>query len=167
ADGGRWASLVLRGTRLDVAPQLRLTAASTLPNAAVERVLIRAWVSEQGPQSYHASFRLTPASVRSLDIEFPVPPSLLNPRIEIDDKSASWQPLHDSASPLVDGDPARVARVYLGPEFLRDEKTVHVSYQMSPGQLGATAPVWSRALGPLQTMLYPPRLCGVLEKVPV
>jgi hypothetical protein len=37
---------------------------------------------------------------------------------------------------------------------------LEVAYNFSPGQGTARGAVWTRALGALQTMLFPPRLCG-------
>jgi hypothetical protein len=149
ADGTRLASLVLRGDRPDKPPLLRLSEAAALATVGVERALIRAVVSEQGQQTYVASFLLNPAGVRHLDIEFPAPPTSLNVKISIGGLPANW------------GVPEnRVARVPLGPGEWRKLTLLEVAYQIAPGQIGGANSGWTRMLGPLQTILYPPRLCG-------
>jgi hypothetical protein len=54
----------------------------------------------------------------------------------------------------------RIARVRVGSGFFNRPKVLDVWYQLEPGQTAARTASWARALGPLQTTLQPPRLCG-------
>jgi hypothetical protein len=159
ADGTRLASLVLRGERPEKPPLLRLGEAAALATLGVERALIRARVGEQGQQTYRASFLLNPAGVRHLDIEFPASPMALSVKIGIGGLPANWGLVEDQAPRPIAADPAHVARVPLGPRQLRKPTILDVWYQIAPGQIGGPSPGWTRILGPLQTVLYAPRLC--------
>lgn len=160
ADGTRLASLVLRGERPETPPLLRLSEAVALATLGVDRALIRVRVGEQGQQSYRASFLLNPASIRHLDIEFPASPTTLNVKVELGGLPASWGPVDEQAARPIGGDAARVARVPLGAGFLRKPTILEVWYQIAPGQLSGANSGWLRVLGPLQTALRAPRLCG-------
>jgi hypothetical protein len=159
-DERRLASLVLRGERPDMPPRLHLKEATALATIGIDRALIRVGVGEQGQQAYHASFLLNPSGARYLDFEFPVSPAASSVRFEIGGLSASWGPVEEQVVRPVGGDRARVARVPLGAGLLRKPARVDVWYQIAPGQINSASPSWARALGPLQSVLYAPRLCG-------
>jgi hypothetical protein len=155
----RLASLVLRGERPEDPPKLRLKEATALGAIGIDRVLIRSWVNEERQQSYRVSFLVNPTGARELDLEFPAPPAALNLRVQLDGQPASWGPPADAASSPVGGDPQHVARVPLG-AAPRTQMLLDVWYQIAPGQIGPTGPSWAGAIGPLKTVLYPPRLRG-------
>jgi hypothetical protein len=158
-EGKRLANLVLHGERPEDPPTLAMKEGTALASVGLERTLIRASVNEQGQQSYRASFVLNPSSTRYLDFEFPAPPTALNVRVELDGLLATWKPLVDTAQPPYASEPQRIARVSLG-VAPRAQTMIDVWYQIAPGQLNTTNPSWARGIGPLKTVLYPPRLCG-------
>jgi hypothetical protein len=162
ADGAQLASLVLRGDRLTAPPILRLSQVpfDSLGSVDVEKVLIRASVTDQGEQSYRASFLLQRASLPYLDIELPAPPTGLNVRFALGGLPANWGPVDDNApTPAGSGDPPRIARVKLGAGLIRPT-ILDVWYSIGLSQLPNRSASWTRALGPVQAVLYPPRLCG-------
>jgi hypothetical protein len=159
-DEKRLPSLVLRGERPEMPPRLHLTEATALATTAIERALIRVSVGEQGQQAYHASLLLNASSVRHLDFELPTQPATSNVRFEIGGLPVNWGGVEDQAALPVGVDPSRVARVRLGPGLARKIVRVDVWFQFAAGQLGSANSRWTRALPPLQSVLYAPRLCG-------
>jgi hypothetical protein len=154
------AALVLRGDRPESPPVLRLREAAALATFGIERALIRARIGEQGRQLYHASFLLHPAGARFVDIELPAPPVNLKLEVSLAGLQASWGSVDETAPLPSSADPARVAHVPLGPYSPGKPTVLDIWYQINPAQLAGAAAVWTRALGPLQTVLCPPRLCG-------
>jgi hypothetical protein len=166
-DDKRLASLVLHGHRPETPPVVRLSEAPflSLATVGVQKALIRVWVTEQGQQSYRASFIVERAG-RYLDIEFPAPPDI-NVKITVGGQKASWGPIDESAAkPLGNVDASRVARVPLGAGLVKPT-LVEISYETDPGQLAGRGPAWLRAVGPFQTLLKPPRLCGHANRASV
>jgi hypothetical protein len=168
-EGRRLASLVLRGSRLDLPLSLRLSegAAGVLATVGAERVLIRVRVTELGQQRCQARFLINQVSTRYLDIELPVPLFTVTPIIKLGGLDVPWGPVEAGGPrPAGNADPARVARVHVGPRFVpklqfgNERVVLDVWYQLGPGQMPARADGWARALGPLQTTLLSPRLCG-------
>jgi hypothetical protein len=170
-EGKRLASLVLRGSRLDMPLAVRLHegGSAMLDTVGVERALIRVDVTEQGQQSYHARFLINQVNTRYLDIEFPVPLSAVNPIIKLAGLDVhNWGPVKEGEPrPAGDVDPARVARLPLGTGFFSKPTVLEVWYQLAAGPTGSGANSWARALGPVQTTLEPPRLCGQSGRAPV
>lgn len=158
----RLASLVLHGDRPEAPPVLRLSEVpfQRLATIAIQKALLRVWVTEQGQQGYHASFLVERAG-RYLDIEFPAPPaSLLNVKVMVGDFESGWAPIEESSTrPLGGGDGSRIARVPLGTGILKPT-LVEVQYQTGPAPYGGRGPAWIRAVGPFQTLLQPPRILG-------
>jgi hypothetical protein len=160
-DEKRLASLVLHGDRPETPPVLRLSEARFLPLATVgvTKALIRVWVGEHGQQSYRASF-LVDRVGRYLDIEFPAPPANLNVKIAVAGKEAGWGPVEENPVKAPGNvDASHVARVPLGTGLLK-ATLVDIEYQLGPAQFSGRSPAWLRAVGPFQTLLQPPRLCG-------
>jgi hypothetical protein len=155
----RLASLVLRGERPEDPPKLRLKEAIALGAVGIDRVLIRVWVNEDGHQSYLVSFLLSPSGARDLDLEFPAPPAALNLRIQIDGRSANWGPPAETVSSSPDGVAPHIARVHLG-TVPRKQILMDVWYQAAAGQTAGSGMSRARVLGPLQTVIMPPRLRG-------
>jgi hypothetical protein len=167
-DDKRLASLVLHGDRPEMPPVLRLSEAPFQPLAtvAVQRALIRVLVTDEGQQRYHVSFLVARAG-RHLDIEFPAPPASLNVRVTRGEFDAGWGPIDEtSAKPLGGVDVSRIAHVPLGAGIFKPT-LVDIWYQTGLGQSAGRGPAWLRTVGPFQTILQPPRICGDTNYAPV
>src|SRR5262249_16105183 len=99
--------------------------------------------------------------------EFPAPPASLNVHVSQGTLDAGWGPIEESAAkPLGAVDLSRVARVPLGAGIFKPT-LVDISYQTGPASSAGRGPAWLRAVGPFQTFLQPPRICGDINHAAV
>ncbi len=166
ADGTRLASLVLRGDRLDQPPSIRLREAASFTTLGIERALIRVLITDLGQQTYHASFVLHQGDARFLEIEFPAPPANLSLRAALGGLPVAWGPAEESSRPAQVRDASRLARIPLNAGFAQKTVRLDLWYQLGAGQVPVRPP-WTRALGPVQSMLIPPRLAGWANRASV
>src|SRR5439155_12808245 len=95
-------ALVLRGSRLDQPPLVRLSEAATnLATVLIGHVLVQAQVAENGLQTYRVRFLLNQLNSRHLDLEFPAPLALLNLKVSLQpfraDEAAGEEEVHKVA----------------------------------------------------------------------
>jgi hypothetical protein len=164
-------ALVLRGSRLDQPPQVRLSEAATnLATVLIGHVLVQARVAENGLQTYRVRFLLNQLNSRHLDLEFPAPPSFLNLKVTVQpfraDDAAGDEEVHKVAWGTVDEGGAaarpelwRIARLALAPELVRRPVVLDVEYQVPMGR--------GKGNGLLQSTLTPPVLRGDVGRAPV
>lgn len=162
--GGRWEelatevvakhdsvpALVLRGN-LGSPLALRVRMSSNVPivSAVVDRVLVRAALTEQGVQTYRVRFLLSKLTKRSLEIALPA--IVRGLEVRLDDKQLRPE--------FVDGgghaaDVGRLVRVSVEPELYTQPVILDVRFRLDVGRLEENAP--------FQTVLQPPELTGAL-----
>src|SRR5262249_32811181 len=125
----------------------------------VQKALIRVLVTDQGQQRYHVSFLVARAG-RYLDIEFPAPPANLNVRVTRGEFDAGWGPIDETtAKPLGGVDVSRIAHLPIGAGIFKPT-LVDIWYQTGPAPPAGRVPAWLRGVGPFQTLLQPPHICG-------
>jgi hypothetical protein len=151
----RLPALVLRAQNPGAQLALPLTRAET-PAVSVltERVLVRAYVTEGGGQTYRVGFLLDGLDAHYLDVELPAPTAGLGLRITLDGKQVTWEGVDEEGRHAPAG---RIARLRLGPQLVKRGSILEVAYELPAGR--ATT-------GILQTTLVPPFLRADPGRVP-
>jgi hypothetical protein len=123
---------------------VKVLAPEALPSLVADRVLIQAYVDEDGTESYRARFLLSQLPATHVDVALPVPlGKQLGLQFVLDGKVITWQPR--------EGD-SQVARLAIDPRLYTKPIILEVQYQLSRGQ--------PEPEGWLHTTLNPPMLEG-------
>jgi hypothetical protein len=151
----RLPALVLRAQHLDTVLALPVTKADTATvSVLTERVLVRAYVTEGGGQTYRTGFLLEGLDAHYLDVELPAPTAGLGLRITLDGKQVNWEGVDEEGRHAPAG---RIARLRLSPQLVKRGSILEVAYELPAGRA---------ATGLLQTTLLPPVLRGDPGRVP-
>jgi hypothetical protein len=152
--------LVLESPRGE-APLVLYWAESTARFAVlVDRGVVRVTLGEGGSQGVHARYRLRHLTGRYLDVELPLPVSLVDLKAMLrtpgdrglgDARSLGFEAVDDAGHASGTG---HMARLRLGPDLVRTGSVLELEYSLPPGQAS------TGASGPLSTTLVPPVLHG-------
>ncbi len=149
ADRRSLPDLVLRGElRTPLTLSLSPSQSARLASAVLDRVLIRAIVTEDGYQNYRARFLLSKVRARHLDIDLPTALSRSNLRkVLLDGKEVTPRFIDDTGQAV---DAGKRVRLLVEPELYRKPVVLEVNCQVDSGRVGGN--------GLVQCSLRPPLL---------
>jgi hypothetical protein len=150
--------LVLRTPRAESPLTMHWAEAPRAFDVLIDRAVIQVEVEDGGGQRFRARYRLRQLASNQIDVELPLPVSLVDLKATLGSKVVGFESLDEAGHPSATG---RTARLRLGPDLVTPRSVLALSYVLPPGRAG------SGVTNLLNTPLVPPVVRGDPGAVPV